>query len=212
MLNIVAGGITFSTASPEPVTSVTCAQVKPALICEKHKAPMADLPILVFCGKCQSSSTVLANDFTLTGPRGDAVYQSPSVVTLSCHLSPEISAVDMEIWWFKGTACVCLYKNSQVTEGRGYEGRVGLLTHELQTGNVSLQIRDCKASDKGDYLCQVTNGDTTEECSIRVMEEYIYTSNYHFTQQEYLYTSPITLLHECLLTSLTIPLLTKSVS
>ncbi|KAI4871830.1 hypothetical protein NFI96_016388, partial [Prochilodus magdalenae] len=55
----VIGGITFST-SPEPVTSVTCAQVKPALICEKHKAPVADLPILVFCGKCQSSSTVLA--------------------------------------------------------------------------------------------------------------------------------------------------------
>ncbi|KAI4878931.1 hypothetical protein NFI96_017667 [Prochilodus magdalenae] len=36
-------------------------KVKPALICEKHKAPVADLPILVFCGKCQSSSTVLAN-------------------------------------------------------------------------------------------------------------------------------------------------------
>ncbi|KAI4871611.1 hypothetical protein NFI96_000999 [Prochilodus magdalenae] len=35
-------------------------EVKPALICEKHKAPVADLPILVFCGKCQSSSTVLA--------------------------------------------------------------------------------------------------------------------------------------------------------
>ncbi|KAI4877220.1 hypothetical protein NFI96_025406, partial [Prochilodus magdalenae] len=34
--------------------------VKPALICEKHEAPVADLPILVFCGKCQSSSTVLA--------------------------------------------------------------------------------------------------------------------------------------------------------
>ncbi|KAI4887203.1 hypothetical protein NFI96_009618, partial [Prochilodus magdalenae] len=44
----------------EPVTSVTCAQVKPAFICEKHKVPVADLPILVFCGKCQSSSTVLA--------------------------------------------------------------------------------------------------------------------------------------------------------
>ncbi|KAI4893701.1 hypothetical protein NFI96_000602 [Prochilodus magdalenae] len=60
MLNDVAGGITFYTASPEPVTSVTCAQVKPALVCEKHKAPVADLPILVFCGKCQSSSTPLA--------------------------------------------------------------------------------------------------------------------------------------------------------
>ncbi|KAI4875052.1 hypothetical protein NFI96_014253, partial [Prochilodus magdalenae] len=62
ILNDVAGGITFSTATPEPVTSVVCAQVKPALICEKHKAPVVDLSILVFCGKCQSSSTVLASE------------------------------------------------------------------------------------------------------------------------------------------------------
>ena len=106
--------------------------------------------------------------FTLTGPRGDEVCQSGSVVTLSCHLSPELSAVTMEIRWFKGTDCVCLYKNRQVTEGRGYEGRVSLFTQELQRGNVSLQIRDCRGSDRGDYLCQVTNGDTTEECTVGV--------------------------------------------
>ncbi|KAI4902870.1 hypothetical protein NFI96_028553 [Prochilodus magdalenae] len=53
----------------------------------------------------------------------------------------------------------------QVTEGRGYEGRVSLFTQELQRGNVSLQIRHCTESDKGYYLCQVTNGDTTEECT-----------------------------------------------
>ncbi|KAI4886876.1 hypothetical protein NFI96_009469 [Prochilodus magdalenae] len=74
----------------------------------------------------------------------------------------------MEIRWFKGTDCVCLYKNRQVTEGRGYEGRVSLFTQELQRGNVSLQIRDCRESDEGDYLCQVTNGDTTEECTVGV--------------------------------------------
>jgi len=41
-----------------PFTSVTCAQGEPALICVKHKVPVVDLPILVFNGKCQSSSTV----------------------------------------------------------------------------------------------------------------------------------------------------------
>ncbi|XP_036417135.1 butyrophilin-like protein 2 isoform X3 [Colossoma macropomum] len=107
------------------------------------------------------------NEFKLIGPRGDEKHQSPSAVTLSCHLSPEISAVAMEIRWFKGTDCVCLYKNRQVTEGRGYEGRVSLFTQELQRGNVSLQIRDCRESDEGTYLCQVTNGDTTEECTVQ---------------------------------------------
>ncbi|KAL7838669.1 hypothetical protein AOLI_G00270730 [Acnodon oligacanthus] len=112
------------------------------------------------------------NEFKLIGPRVGPFreYQSASAVTLSCHLSPEISAVAMEIRWFKGTDCVCLYKDRQVTEGRGYEGRVSLFTQELQRGNVSLQIRDCRWSDRGDYLCQVTNGDTTEEITVRVKE------------------------------------------
>ncbi|KAL7838144.1 hypothetical protein AOLI_G00265480 [Acnodon oligacanthus] len=74
----------------------------------------------------------------------------------------------MEIRWFKGTDCVCLYKSRQVTEGRGYEGRVSLFTQELQRGNISLQIRDFGSSDFGDYLCQVTNGDTTVECTVGI--------------------------------------------
>ncbi|KAI4897389.1 hypothetical protein NFI96_009081, partial [Prochilodus magdalenae] len=48
-------------------------EVTPALICEKHKAPVADLPILVFCGKCKSSSTVLASEhrahYRMLGPQ-----------------------------------------------------------------------------------------------------------------------------------------------
>lgn len=59
MLEDVAGSRTFSTASPDSVTSVTCAQCEPALIREEHRAPMANLPILVFSGKCQSPCTVL---------------------------------------------------------------------------------------------------------------------------------------------------------
>ncbi|CAJ0953179.1 unnamed protein product, partial [Ranitomeya imitator] len=59
MLKDVAGSRSFSTASPDSVTSVTCAQCEPAFICEEHREPVANLPILVFCGKCQESCTVL---------------------------------------------------------------------------------------------------------------------------------------------------------
>ena len=62
MLNDVAGSIAFSLASPDPFTSITGAQGEPALICEKHRAPVADMPILVFYSKCQSSSTVLGSE------------------------------------------------------------------------------------------------------------------------------------------------------
>ncbi|TWW76596.1 hypothetical protein D4764_13G0012580 [Takifugu flavidus] len=43
-------------------TSITGAQGEPALVCEKYRAPVADLPILVFLSKCQSSSTVLGSE------------------------------------------------------------------------------------------------------------------------------------------------------
>ncbi|XP_066509583.1 golgin subfamily A member 6-like protein 22 [Hoplias malabaricus] len=106
------------------------------------------------------------NKFKLIGPRDEV--QTSSAATLSCHLSPEVSALDLEIRWFKETECVCLYKNRQVTEGRGYEDRVSLFTQELQRGNVSLQIRNCTLSDLGHYLCQVTDGTITEECTVEV--------------------------------------------
>lgn len=71
-----------------------------------------------------------------------AQHRSGSGVTVSCHLSPEISTVHMEIRWFKETRCVCLYKKGQVTEGRGYEGRVSLCTQELERGSISLRLKE----------------------------------------------------------------------
>ncbi|KAL6455333.1 hypothetical protein MHYP_G00362270 [Metynnis hypsauchen] len=59
MLKDVAGSRSLSTASPDSVTSVTWAQCEPAFICEEHRTPVANLPILVFSGKWQASCTVL---------------------------------------------------------------------------------------------------------------------------------------------------------
>ncbi|RXN31240.1 butyrophilin 2 isoform X1 [Labeo rohita] len=72
----------------------------------------------------------------------------------------------MEIGWFKETDCVCLYKNREVIEGRGYEDRVSLSHNER--GKVSLLLREFRKSDVGDYLCQVTSRDKSEEISVRV--------------------------------------------
>lgn len=93
-----------------------------------------------------------------------------SDVTVPCHLSPEISAAEMEIRWFKETECVCLYKNREVTEGRSYRGRTGLSTEEPDRGNVSLKLREFRESDIGLYLCQVISEDKTEEITVGVEE------------------------------------------
>ncbi|XP_073696886.1 uncharacterized protein [Garra rufa] len=90
-----------------------------------------------------------------------------SDVTLPCHLSPEISAVDMEIRWFKETDCVCLYMDGQMIPGMLCKGRVAL-NKEIERGNVSLELKDVRESDSGDYLCQVISGDRTEEKTVRL--------------------------------------------
>ncbi|XP_036420256.1 hyaluronan and proteoglycan link protein 3-like isoform X2 [Colossoma macropomum] len=107
------------------------------------------------------------DEFQLVTPCDQIESLGPNV-TVPCHLSPEISAVAMEIRWFKGTDCVCLYKNRHVTEGRGYKGRVSLFKEELKKGDVSLQLRQCEEQDTGHYLCQVISGFRTEELTVAV--------------------------------------------
>uniref|UniRef100_A0A8C1W2C5 Ig-like domain-containing protein n=1 Tax=Cyprinus carpio TaxID=7962 RepID=A0A8C1W2C5_CYPCA len=90
-----------------------------------------------------------------------------SDVTVLCHLSHEINAADMEIRWFKGTDCVCLYMEGQMIAGVGYKGRVEL-NMEMERRDISLELKEFRESDDGDYLCQVTSGDRTEEKTVRL--------------------------------------------
>ncbi|XP_045567970.1 trichohyalin isoform X2 [Salmo salar] len=107
-------------------------------------------------------------------------------VTLPCHLSPDTSAVATTIRWFKETECIYLYKNGQVTERSGYEGRVSLITQELERGNVSLRLRDFRRSDTGVYICQVIHGEQKEEAAVGLWDREASGSQYllHETQED----------------------------
>uniref|UniRef100_A0A3P8XNI4 Ig-like domain-containing protein n=1 Tax=Esox lucius TaxID=8010 RepID=A0A3P8XNI4_ESOLU len=87
-------------------------------------------------------------------------------VTLSCHLYHETSAVTKTIRWFKETECIYLYKNGQVAERRGYEGRVSLILQEMESGNVSLRMKNFQMSDTGVYICQVIHGEQKVETAL----------------------------------------------
>ncbi|KAI5624152.1 butyrophilin-like protein 8 isoform X1 [Silurus asotus] len=101
--------------------------------------------------------------------RYNRVYAFPGDdITLSSHLSPETSAVPMEVRWFRGTECIYLYKNGQVSVGRGYEGRASLMTSELKRGNVSLVLKSIAPTDTGTYSCQVLTGHNKVEKSIHL--------------------------------------------
>ena len=115
---------------------------------------------------CESNPTPCSpTDFKLVTPDPVVEVSEGDDVTLPCHLSPETSAVAMEIRWFKGTDCIYLYKNGHVTVRRGYEGRVSVNTLELQRGDVSLRLRERREEDGdgGVYTCQVISGEHKEE-------------------------------------------------
>uniref|UniRef100_A0A4W5JQX6 Ig-like domain-containing protein n=1 Tax=Hucho hucho TaxID=62062 RepID=A0A4W5JQX6_9TELE len=112
-----------------------------------------------------SDSLVNTDQFKLTS-RDHVETDDGEEVTLPCHLSPATSAVATTISWFKETECIYLYKNGQVTERSGYEDRVSLITQELETGNVSLRLRDFRESDRGYYICQVIHGEQKEEAAV----------------------------------------------
>ncbi|XP_034147382.1 selection and upkeep of intraepithelial T-cells protein 1-like isoform X1 [Esox lucius] len=120
------------------------------------------------------------NQFKLNIPERNIVGVADEDVILSCHLSPETSAVTMTIRWFEYTECIYLYKNGQVTERRGYEDRLSLNTQEMERGNVSLRMKNYKESDRGTYICQVIHGEQKEEglVGLGVSEEHWWAPNY----------------------------------
>ncbi|KAI4892170.1 hypothetical protein NFI96_009619 [Prochilodus magdalenae] len=156
------GGITFFTVSPEPVTSVTCAQVKPALICEKHKAPLADLPILVFCGKCQSSSTVLAMKASDIAELQVQTVRRGDDTTIRCGQKAELK----ELAWYKerlGKLPQYVVRKA-ITGANSSPGSKSGIYYRMNPGDnidrfsvdeekFDLSIKGVKEEDIGIYLC-----------------------------------------------------------
>ncbi len=70
----------------------------------------------------------------------------------------------MEIKWRNRADMICHYKDKQMTEIRGYDGRVSLSLQDLPNGKVSLTLRDIRTSQKGLYICEVIHeGQTLKE-------------------------------------------------
>ncbi len=96
-----------------------------------------------------------AVDFSLVVPSDTFSADPGSDVILPVHLSPETSAVSMEIRWFKGTELIYQYMNGQEMTNNDFENRVSLSIQELERGNLALTLRNVQQSDSGVYTCKV---------------------------------------------------------
>uniref|UniRef100_A0A674IGK5 Ig-like domain-containing protein n=1 Tax=Terrapene triunguis TaxID=2587831 RepID=A0A674IGK5_9SAUR len=96
--------------------------------------------------------------FTVRGPGHPITASVGGEAVLPCHLSPRMSAENMELRWFrfKFSAVVHQYKDGQDQYGQqmpGYQGRTELLKDDITSGSVSLRIRNVQLSDHGQYTC-----------------------------------------------------------
>uniref|UniRef100_A0A8C0GCK9 Ig-like domain-containing protein n=1 Tax=Chelonoidis abingdonii TaxID=106734 RepID=A0A8C0GCK9_CHEAB len=87
---------------------------------------------------------------------------------LPCHLSPRMSAANMEVRWFHSEFAffVHLYRDGKDQyDGQmpGYRGRTELLKAGLTDGIVPLRILNIRCADEGQYLCFVQDDTVYEE-------------------------------------------------
>ncbi|KAK6477899.1 butyrophilin-like protein 2 [Huso huso] len=115
----------------------------------------------------QDAWTVIGFDQPVIAEPGDDVI-------LPCHISPRLSAVDMEVRWFKDAfeKPVHLYsfqENLLETQDSEYWGRTALSPEALQRGDISLKLRKLRPSDRGVYTCLAYDGSRYEEGQTEVI-------------------------------------------
>ncbi|XP_006035924.1 butyrophilin subfamily 1 member A1-like isoform X2 [Alligator sinensis] len=116
-------------------------------------------------------SKVESAQFTVVGPDQPVTAIVGEEIVLPCRLSPNMSAENMEVRWFRSefTYYVHLYRDGTDQFGGQmpeYRTRTAFWKDGLTHGNVSLRILNIRPSDEGQYTCFVIDGITNEEAVI----------------------------------------------
>ncbi|MGH0158541.1 UNVERIFIED_CONTAM: hypothetical protein FKN15_060919 [Acipenser sinensis] len=104
----------------------------------------------------QDGSSVVGSDQPLIASPGEDVI-------LPCHITPSLSAVDMEVRWYRQNIRVPVHlyedrRDRTDVQDSDYRGRTDLFRFELQEGILSLNLRNLRPSDSGVYSCYATDG------------------------------------------------------
>ncbi|XP_074975593.1 butyrophilin-like protein 2 [Caretta caretta] len=142
-------------------------QMKVLSSCHSSRASSL-LPGFIICFLTCSVHRMGSAKFTVIGPPDPVAAILGQEAVLPCHLSPRMSAANMEVRWFRPefVSFVHLYRDGKDQyEGQmpEYEGRTELLKAGLTDGNVPLRILNIRPSDEGQYHCFVQDGTFYEE-------------------------------------------------
>ncbi|MGH0184346.1 UNVERIFIED_CONTAM: hypothetical protein FKN15_014607 [Acipenser sinensis] len=104
----------------------------------------------------QDGSSVVGSDQPLIASPGEDVI-------LPCHITPSLSAVNMEVRWYRDSfnIPVHLYEGQRDrtdVQDSDYRGRTALSILRVEEGILSLTLRNLRPSDRGVYSCYATDG------------------------------------------------------
>ncbi|XP_043361780.1 butyrophilin subfamily 1 member A1-like isoform X3 [Dermochelys coriacea] len=96
--------------------------------------------------------------FKVIGPDHPVMATAGEDIVLPCHLSPRVSAENMEVRWYRSQfySLVHLYRDGDNRNERQmpeYQGRTEFLRDDIANGSVALRIRHVRPSDEGQYRC-----------------------------------------------------------
>uniref|UniRef100_A0A8C3F9P7 Ig-like domain-containing protein n=2 Tax=Chrysemys picta bellii TaxID=8478 RepID=A0A8C3F9P7_CHRPI len=116
---------------------------------------------------------LVSAQFTVTGPDHPVTASIGGEAILPCHLSPRMSAENMEVRWFRSqfSPAVHLYHDGQDQYGEQmpeYRERTELLKDDITNGSVSLRIRNIRPSDDGQYKCFFQSGVSYEDAMLEL--------------------------------------------
>ncbi|KAK1143565.1 butyrophilin subfamily 3 member A1-like [Acipenser oxyrinchus oxyrinchus] len=104
----------------------------------------------------RDGSSVVGSDQPLIASPGEDVI-------LPCHITPSLSAVDMDVRWFRENIKIPVHlyedrRDRTDVQDSDYRGRTALSRLGLQEGILSLTLRNLRPSDSGVYSCYATDG------------------------------------------------------
>ncbi|XP_054553983.1 butyrophilin subfamily 2 member A1-like isoform X3 [Talpa occidentalis] len=121
-----------------------------------------------------SSIPPLSAQFTVVGPADPILAMVGGNITFHCHLSPEKSAEDMEVRWFRAqfSLAVLVYKGGRERtdlQMEAYRGRTAFVSEDICRGSVALVIHNITTQDNGIYRCYFQEGRSYDEAIMRLV-------------------------------------------
>ncbi|KAK6459816.1 butyrophilin-like protein 2 [Huso huso] len=100
---------------------------------------------------------------SITGSDQPLIASPGEGVILPCQITPSLSAVDMEVRWYRENIRVPVHlyedqKDQTGVQDSDYRGRTALSILRLEEGILSLKLTNLRPSDSGVYSCYATDG------------------------------------------------------